>query len=314
MTQPVIVNQIDPEFGQTLSAHPSQPRVIDHFDRKRPWDLPGDAEVLVTRSFRSWLKAPETCDFPALKWVQTFSAGIETYPNWLMQGRVVTNGRGLTAPQIAEYVMAALLLVEKDIYGARTTSLEDWGTRVFGTLEGKSLGLIGYGAIGAAVAKRARAFDMEVLACRRGAWREVPEGITPCASPKEVLAGSDHAVIAMPLTPETTGMVNDALLAHAKPGLHLINVARGALVEQSALLRALDAGQLSKATLDVTHPEPPVAGDPIWTHPKVLLTPHESYKGGLSERARFEHKMLANLDAWLAGKPMTDVVDLARGY
>ncbi|WP_434287526.1 NAD(P)-dependent oxidoreductase [Celeribacter sp. SCSIO 80788] len=314
MTQPVIVNQIDPEFGQTLSAHPSLPRVIDHFDRDRPWDLPEDADVLVTRAFRSWLNAPETHDLPALKWVQTFSTGIEIYPDWLMRDRVVTNGRGLTAPQIAEYVLAAMLLVEKDIYGARTTSLDDWGTRVFGTLEGKTLGLIGYGAIGEAVAKRARAFDMKILACRRGTWREVPEGITPCTTPEEVMTGSDHVVIAMPLTPETSGMVDAALLSHAKPGLHLLNVARGALVDQGALLRALDAGQLGKATLDVTHPEPPTAEDPIWTHPKVLLTPHESYKGGLSERARFERKTLANLDAWLAGRPMLDVVDPTRGY
>ncbi|WP_066709328.1 NAD(P)-dependent oxidoreductase [Celeribacter ethanolicus] len=314
MTQPVIVNQIDPEFGQTLRAHPSLPRVIDHFDREQPWDLPEDAQALVTRAFRSWLKAPEVVNLPALKWVQTFSAGIEIYPDWLMQGRVITNGRGLTAPQIAEYVMAAMLLVEKDIYGARTTSLDDWGTRVFGTLEGKTLGLIGYGAIGEAVAKRARPFDMEVLACRRGPWREVPEGITPCATPEAVMATSDHVVIAMPLTPETEGLVNAALLAQAKPGLHLINVARGALVDQGALLQALDDGRLSKATLDVTHPEPPSEDDPIWRHPKVLLTPHESYKGGLSERARFEQKTLRNLDAWLAGRPMTDVVDLTRGY
>ncbi|SFI87549.1 NAD(P)-dependent oxidoreductase [Celeribacter neptunius] len=312
---PVIVNQIDPEFGEILARHPSLPKVIDHFDRAHPWELPEETEVLITRAFRSWPETPETIRFPNLKWVQTFSAGIEIYPEALMRGRIVTNGRGLTAPQIAEYVLAAMLLVEKDIFGARTRSPEDWGTRVFGTLEGKVLGLIGYGAIGAEVAKRARAFDMEVLACRRGDWSDdVPEGLAPCATPEEVLSRADHAVLAMPLTPQTERMVDDALLAHAKPGLHLINVARGALVDQVALLRALDDGRLGKATLDVTHPEPPAANDPIWTHPKVLLTPHESYKGGQAERRKFEQKTLDNLDAFLTGAPMRDVVDLGRGY
>lgn len=313
MHTPVIVNQIDEDFGRTLAAHPSAPRVIDHFDRERPWDLPQETEILVTRAFRSWAEAPQM-EVPHLKWVQTFSAGIEIYPDWLMRPPIVTNGRGLTAPQIAEYVMAAMLLVEKDIFAARTTSLDDWGTRVFGTLEGKTLGLIGYGAIGEAVAKRARAFDMRVLATRRGVWEEVPEAITPCATAEEVMAGSDHVVLAMPHTPETESMVNDALLSQAKPGLHLINVARGALVDQAALLRALDAGRLGKATLDVTHPEPPRADDPIWTHPKVLLTPHESYKGGTAERARFEQKTLSNLSALIAGAPLSDVVNLTRGY
>lgn len=313
MTGPVIVNQIDAEFGKLLAAHPARPKVIDCLDRERPWDIPDDAEGLVTRAFKAWADAPADLALPNLKWVQTYSAGIEVYPDWLKRGRIITNGRGLTAPQIAEYVMAALLLVEKDIYGGRTTGPENWGTRDFGTLEGKVLGLVGYGAIGAEIARRALPFGMEVRVCRRSGWAEVPEAIITCASAAEVIAGADHLVLAMPLTPETRGMVDDALLSLAKPGLHLVNIARGGLVDNVALLRALDDGRLGRATLDVMTPEPLPEGHPFWSHPKILLTPHESYRGG-SERARFERKTLANLAAFVTGEPMIDVVDLGRGY
>lgn len=313
MAWPLIVNQIDTEFGALLSSHPSKPKVIDHFDRHAPWDFPADADVLVTRAFAAWKDAPATRILPALKWVQTYSSGIEIYPDWLKHGRLVTNGRGLTAPQISEYVMAAMLLVEKDIFAARTTCPDDWGVREFGTLEGKTLGLLGYGAIGAEIAKRARAFDMEILVNRRGSWDEVPEGITPCDSAEEVVAKADHLVLAMPHTTETDRIVNETLLSRAKPGLHLINVARGGLVDNDALLNALDSGRLGRATLDVTAPEPPIEGHPFWSHPKILLTPHESYRGG-AERARFERKTMNNLSAFLRGEPMVDVVDLRRGY
>lgn len=313
MTGPVIANQIDAAFGRLLAAHPTAPKVIDCLDMDRPWEIPAEAEILMTSSNANWTKAPAGADLPALKWVQTYSAGIEIYPTWLKQGRIVTNGRGLTAPQIAEYAMAAMLLVEKDLVGARTTAPENWGPRNFGTLEGKVLGIVGFGAIGAETAKRALAFGMDVHASRRGTWNDAPEGITPCASPEEVIEGADHLLLAAPLTPETAGLVNATFLARAKPGLHLINVARGGLVVDADLVSALDSGQLGKATLDVTSPEPPAPDHPFWTHPKVLLTPHESYSGG-SERQRFERKSMANLSAFVEGTAMIDVVDLGRGY
>jgi phosphoglycerate dehydrogenase-like enzyme len=95
---------------------------------------------------------------------------------------------------------------------------------------------------------------MDVLVSRRGGWSEIPEGVTPCVSPAEVFSEADYVVVAAPLTPETAGMVNAALLSESKPGLHLINISRGALVDQQALLNALDTSRIGYATLDVTTP------------------------------------------------------------
>lgn len=314
MAAPIIANQIDAEFGAFLRAQPSRPEVIDCLDPARPWQIPQKADILFTQAHSAWLNAPADQALPNLKWVQTYSSGTEIYPRWLVQGRTVTNGRGLSAPQIAEYVFAAMLLVEKDLMAVRARSPQEWGANSYGTLEGKVLGVLGYGAIGHEVVRRAVAFGMTVRVCRRSDWPDaVPEGVVPCATPQQALEGADHLVLAMPVTPQTTRMVNAGLLSHAKSGLHLINVARGALVDDAALLAALETGRLGKATLDVTQPEPLPEGHPFWSHPQILLTPHESYKGG-SERERFQRKVATNLSAYLGGTPMVDVVDPDRGY
>ncbi|HEY0212012.1 MAG TPA: NAD(P)-dependent oxidoreductase [Paenirhodobacter sp.] len=310
----VIANQLSADFGAFLARHPSAPHVITGVDADRPWLIPDEADIVITRAFAGWKSAPATCPaLPNLKWVQTYSAGVEIYPDWLKAGRIVSCGRGLTAPQIAEYALAAMLRFEKRLDTYRATCPDDWITRPMGSLEGKTLGLIGFGAIGQETVRRAQAFGMQIHACRRGAWTQVPDGVTAADSPEQVISVADHLVLAMPLTDETRCMVDAALLAQAKPGLHLINVARGGLVVQADLIAALNAGRLAFATLDVTTPEPLPAGDPLWTHPQVLLTPHVSYVGG-PEEARFRSKVLANLDAFCAGQPLNDVVDLTRGY
>jgi phosphoglycerate dehydrogenase-like enzyme len=127
------------------------------------------------------------------------------------------------------------------------------------------------------------------------------------------MARSDHLVIAAPLTQETRGIFDAAVFASAKPGLHLINVARGEIIDQAALLAALDSGHVAATTLDVTAPEPLPAGHPFYAHPKVRLTPHSGWTS--DENAdRLTEKLLGNLDRFLAGKPLLDVVNIERGY
>jgi phosphoglycerate dehydrogenase-like enzyme len=120
-------------------------------------------------------------------------------------------------------------------------------------------------------------------------------------------------VIALPATARTTHLINADVLARARKSLHLINVARGKIIDQQALLRALDAGQLAGATLDVTDPEPPLDGDPIYNHPKIVLTPHVSWTGGEGTK-RLADKTLINLDAYVHGAPLVDVFDKSLGY
>lgn len=315
MTGPVICNQVSPELTEPLAAHPSKPRVLERFDKQAPWDIPPETEILVTRLYDSWGAALERDPvLPKLRYVQTFSAGVEGYPDWLLRGRIVSCGRGLASDQIAEYVMAAIMRAEKDLEGFRVRTAADWRNRPMGRLAGRTVGLLGYGSIGQAVTRRARAFDMEVRAVRRSAWAEVPPGVVPCASPEALFAASDHLVLAVPLTAETRGLVDRTLLARAKRGLHLINVSRGGLVDQDALARALDAGELSSATLDVMTPEPPPDDHPLFGRGDVFLTPHIAYAGGIGEMEKFRARVLANLDAYLEGRPLSEQVDMERGY
>lgn len=139
------------------------------------------------------------------------------------------------------------------------------------------------------------------------------EGVQAVGSIEQLLAASDHLVLALPITAQTYHLINVATLAHARPGLHLVNIARGALVDQQALLQALDAGRLSGATLDVTDPEPLPDGHPLYHHPRVRITPHVSWaaQGAAEVTAR---KFVGNLQRFVAGLPLHDVVDRERGY
>ncbi|MES2942240.1 MAG: NAD(P)-dependent oxidoreductase [Pseudomonadota bacterium] len=156
---------------------------------------------------------------------------------------------------------------------------------------------------------------MKVVALRRSATgSDVGIGGTEfVASLPELLAQSDHAVLALPLTAHTRHIINTQSLAHAKPGLHLVNIARGALIDQPALLQALDEGRLSRATLDVTYPEPLPDGHPLYHHPRVRLTPHISWSadGTAVVTAR---KFVDKLARFVAGQELDDQVDFFRGY
>ncbi len=316
MRRPVIVNQLGPEIAVRLAAHPCNPVLIDDPAPRCPWEVDPDAEILVTRAFAAWRQAPR--DPPPgwpgrLRWVQTMSAGMDAYPRWMWDGPLVSSGRGVAAVPIAEYVLAAMLAHEKRIEAIAVHTPQAWAEIILGRLEGRTLGLIGYGAIGQAVARRAAAFDMRILAARRGPWTDDAGSVTPCASPEAVAAEADHLVIAVPSTAETHHIVGRALLAAVRPGVHLINVGRGDLVDQEALLEALAAGRVGFATLDVTTPEPLPAGHPLYAHPRVRITPHVSW----SDPAfldRLATKVVANLDRYLAGQPLLDVIAPGRAY
>jgi len=154
---------------------------------------------------------------------------------------------------------------------------------------------------------------MSVIAFRRSSWTSETDGVEAVSGIGELMERSDHLVLAMPATPLTKNMVGTDALARAKPGLHLINIARGALIDQEALLAALDEGRLGAATLDVTTPEPLPAGHRLYSHPKVRLTPHVAWEGS-GNAARFNRIVMRNLDAYVAGQPLENLVDQKQGY
>lgn len=318
---PVILNHLGPVVGARIAAHWSRPTVIDRDETQPPWVIPRGVDVLLTRPLIGWDTAPATP--PAgwlgdLRWIQSASTGMDFYPRWLYDGPhrttvPVTCARGVSAVPIAEYVLAAVLLFEKRLDTVRVHGPADWRRVTLGGLSGKRLGLVGFGAIGRAVAERATALGLRVGAVRRTGWTTPEPGVEPFARLEDLAAASDHLVLALPLTDASRGLVDGALLAHAKPGQHIINIARGALIDQDALLAAINGGRIAGATLDVTEPEPLPAGHPFYDHPAIRLTPHTSFSGPEVE-GRLADTIITNLDAYASARPLHDRVDAAVGY
>lgn len=279
-------------------------------------ELPPGADVLFA------LPAPKgqsLHDVPAprgwsdVQWVQLASVGIDYYPDWLFDGPVVTSARGTASIAIAEYVLAAIFTAAKRIPEIWLEQAGDWRRIQLGLVQGTTLGLYGFGSIGQALAQRAQALGIKVIALRRSDAPFEVDGVERVDSLEQLVARSDHLVLAAPSTADTRHAINRATLARAKPNLHLINIARGNLVDHLALLEALDEGQLALATLDVTDPEPLPAGHAFYRHPRVRLSPHISPSTDQIVPALID-KFVLNLDRFRSGQPLADVVDTARGY
>lgn len=218
---------------------------------------------------------------PRLRWVQAFSAGTEHLPvaELAARGIALTTASGAGADSIAEFVVGRLLEVWKASRAVEAMQRERRFTRPPSrTLGGATLGVVGLGAIGSAVAARARALGMRVLATRR---RHRPGEGSPCADElmgpeglARLLEEADAVVLCAPDTPETRDLVDASALARMKRGSVLCNVARGALVDEAALVAALRSGHLGAAILDVTREEPLPPDHPLWEAPNVYLSPH----------------------------------------
>jgi phosphoglycerate dehydrogenase-like enzyme len=249
-----------------------------------------------------------------LRWIHVLGTGIDNFPLSMVGDAVLTCSRGATATPMAEWVLAMMLCHEKQL-PARWISEppETWYMADLGCLERKTLGLVGLGAIGEAVARRALAFDMQVVAKVRS-YRESPlPGVQLVEDLTELLQTADHLVLALPSTPASRGLIDARALARMKPGAHLINVSRATLVDQDALRVALDSGQLARASLDVVDPEPLPAGHWIYTHPKIRLSAHISWSGP-DMAQRLLAPFIANVLAFARGEPLQGLVDTQAGY
>lgn len=290
-------------------------------ERLRVWpdDGPGDdPEILATLSIAGESEGPvaEALRLPGLRWVHVLGAGIDGFPLDRLGDRTLTCAKGATSVPIAEYVLAVILafakrLPEEWLAGPPAA----WNAPqhgALGLLAGRTLGLVGVGAIGTEVARRALAFDMQVVATRRSAAPMPIEGIE-AASFEEVLARSDHLVVCAPNTPDTHHLLGTGAFARVKSGVHVVNVARGSLIDNDALLAALDEGRVARASLDVADGEPLPAGHPLYGHPNVRLTPHLSHSS-TDATGRTIDAFTANLARWRRGEPLQGVVDPAVGY
>ncbi|MEW6269215.1 MAG: NAD(P)-dependent oxidoreductase [Thermodesulfobacteriota bacterium] len=306
-------------------------RVLTHFPAERlaraaqelPWvelvpiptegGLPAEAsgDVLVTFAWG----APNVADAVAhgVRWVHAIGTGVDRFPFDALGGRVLTCARGASAVPISEWVLAMMLAFEKKLPESWIAARDQWRRLELGGLSGRTLGLLGLGSIGAAVATRALPFGMRVRAVRRSARPSPVEGVELVGDVRAVLSTADHLVLALPSTPATRHVIDAEALARVKHGLHLINVSRGTLVDQDALRAALDDGRVARASLDTVDPEPLPEGHWLYTHASVRLSPHASWSmpGALEV---FVDTLIDNLRRWRAGEPLAGVVDVREGY
>ncbi len=275
-----------------------------------------DAELLMAldlpHGIREWA--------PRLRWVQAIGAGIgQLEPAKLKaEGIALTNAAGVASTPIAEFVIGRLLEVWKDIRVLeRQQRSHIWEMHQGLLVKGKTMGIVGLGAIGRDVARRARAFEMTILANRRSAQ---PGDTDPDADElfgpeglDEMLSRSDAVVLCAPHTPETIDLFDAQRLRRLKPGAVLVNVGRGSMIDEAALVSSLESGHLGAAVLDVTREEPLPADSPLWDAPNMYLSPHcstasEGYNEALMEL------FCDNLERFLAEEPLRNVVDPDRGY
>jgi phosphoglycerate dehydrogenase-like enzyme len=260
-----------------------------------------------------------------LRWIQLTAAGVgpQLFPEMVESPVILTNARGLHAVSMAEHALGMMLAFARKLHLARDAQARHaWEQEAqwaepppFGQLSGGTLGLVGLGAVGTALAERARSLGMTVLAVRRHPARDPSPAHAQWGVERlgELMERVDWLVVAAPLTPSTRGLLGRAELARLRPHAILVNLGRGALIDEPALVEALAAGRIAGAALDVFAEEPLPSASPLWTMPQVIVTPHVS---GFGPRfwERTCELFARNLHHWIAGEPLENVVDKRAGY
>lgn len=279
-----------------------------------------EADVLLLGSVPAAVLDHVVSRTPHLRWIHSASAGVDRISTAAVRERgiVVTNARGVFSRPIAEYVVMMSLAIARRL----PQLLELQRERTWQPLRGRELseltvGIVGYGSIGVEVARLLEPFGCRVLATRRHPDRGAGEAsnveLFPLDGLGDVLRASDIVVIAAPLTEETAGLIGADQLAEMREDAWLINIARGRLIDELALRRALDSGWIGGAVLDVFSEEPLSPESPLYRTPNLIITPHTSWA---SDRVieRTVDLFIDNLRRDTAGEPLRNVVDLEAGY
>ena len=279
-----------------------------------------DVEVVL-----GWAVRPDNFERAArLRWIQVTAASVAglLFPALVESAVLVSNGRGLHADAMADHTLGVMLAFARKLHLARDAQRDRrWdqtplaGGASFRALAGSTLGMIGFGRIGRAIAERVRPLGVNVIAVRRRPAEPPDPADQQWGSERlpELLERADWVVLAPPLTAETRGMIGAEALARMKPGAILVNLGRGPLVDEPALIDALERGRIAGAALDVFDQEPLPPTSPLWAMPQVILTPHIS---GLGERLweRGMDLFARNLEAFRQARPLENLVDKRAGY
>jgi phosphoglycerate dehydrogenase-like enzyme len=328
-TERHLIEGVSPRVRLDMSMEPDSPGAVAPRESARPapdWRRLDDAklhpllaraEVLLTFRFPvEWLLLA-----PHLQWIQLTSAGVDHMIGAGLFDRRpdvrVTTASGIHAIPISEQVIGYILTFSRGFVRAGRAQREArWDRYTPEEAAGKTLGIVGYGPIAQRTATIAHALGMRVVVLRHTSQAQTEPPIDRFYTPDQLhtmLGESDFVLLAAPLTPETRGLINAAALEAMRPTAVLINIARGGLVDEPALIAALQTGQIAGAALDVFAQEPLPAESPLWAMQNVFITPHLAGANPSYNRRAIE-LFCDNLRRYIAGAPLRNLVDPARGY
>ncbi len=299
--------------------------------------LPGTVDIIVGDSEEAFANAPRPdavfCGigmgklvqtmWPRVseaRWLHSFAAGLESilFPELVASPILMSNAKGVFGPSLGEFVIASALFFAKDLRRMlRSQESGKWDPFDVEELAGATLGIIGYGGIGRESARRAKAMGMKVLALRRHPSQSAGDPnidtVYPHTAVDDLVSACDYLVVSAPNTPETRGMIGEAQLRKMKKTAVLINVGRGPVVVESALIQALEEGWIKGASLDVFDVEPLPDGHPFYRLPNVLLSPHcaDHTPTWLEDSMQF---FIDNCQRFLKDEPLENLVDKSLGY
>jgi len=272
-----------------------------------------DAEIMIAWQFPLEILGKAS----RLRWIQLTSAGVDQ----LLEARdrlkdvIVTNTRGIHIDAMADYALGAMVMLQRNF--ARFFLHQQhrkWSRRITEPLAGKTLGIVGVGAVGREIARRAQIFGMSVIGVKRNpAPTEMVSRLFGPDRLDEMLSLSDFVVLSVPATPETYRMIGESELRTMKETCYLINISRGSVVDESALIQALQQKWIAGAVLDVFEKEPLPRESPLWALENVIITPHIAgdFEGYVERVIRIFSE---NFAQWKSDNPLINEVDLAKGY
>jgi len=270
-------------------------------------------EIFLVTPTRDTAELPKFLD-KGVEWVHIMAHGVDGLPFEMLDDCLVTCSRGASSVPIAEWAVAMILSHTKKIPESWISKEpENWFLAPLETLAGATVALLGFGSINQEIAKRLEPFGCRIVAVRNSESGLAETSVEMLSNFEEAVSEADHVVIGLPLTEETHHIVDDELMNLMKPGAHLVNIARGDILDQEALFENLESGQISRASLDVVTPEPLPEGHWMYSDPRVKLSAHISWAS--PDFLNQLHDLFSsNLEKWLSGLPLDGLVDTKKGY
>lgn len=277
-----------------------------------------DAFLFWEASAESFREALAACE--KVKWVHSKSAGVENilFPELVERDIILTNSQGVYARSLAEFALTGMLYFAKDLPRMlRNQKSEHWEQYDVEELNGRTLGIFGFGGIGQQTARRAKAMGMRVIAIRRSKDRqsgvEFADELLSPEDKRRLIEESDYFLVSAPLTSETVGAIGRKEISYLKPSAVFLNLGRGPIVDESALIEALQQKKIRGAVLDVFETEPLPQGNPLWQLSNVLVSPHTADHTATWKDESMEF-FLGNVARYLAGEPLANRCDKRAGY